>query len=285
HLEVLRKHSRPMRLQQLVRALRDRSLSRRTVVVTFDDGYADNLYNAKPLLERHDIPATVFVTTGYVGRVREFWWDELERLLLQPGTLPETLRLSINGSLCQWELGGTAFYSEDDCRHHRSWNVGKDDPTARQCLYRSLYQRLFPLPELERLKVLDELLKWAGTDSLARPTHHVLSSDEVVRLSKGGLVEVGAHTVTHPILSALPAAAQRDEIRQSKIHLEKILGFTVTSLAYPYGSYTAETADIVQEAGFGCACSASGGSVRRGGDRFQLPRVMVKDWDGDEFGR
>jgi len=151
-------------------------LPRRAVVVTFDNGYSDNLYNAKPLLERYDIPATIFVTTGCIGREREFWWDELERLLLQPGTLPETLRLSINGNPCQWELGETAHYSEDDCRHHRSWNVGKDDPTARQCLYRSLYQRLLPLSEEEREKVLDELGRWAGTEPRARSTHHVLSS-------------------------------------------------------------------------------------------------------------
>jgi peptidoglycan/xylan/chitin deacetylase (PgdA/CDA1 family) len=81
------------------------------VVITFDDGYADNLHNAKPLLERYDIPATVFVTTGHIGHEREFWGDELDRLLLQPSTLPELLGLSINGSPYQWELGEVAHYT------------------------------------------------------------------------------------------------------------------------------------------------------------------------------
>jgi peptidoglycan/xylan/chitin deacetylase (PgdA/CDA1 family) len=286
HLEVLRKHGRPMRLQQLVQALRDGNLPRRAVVVTFDDGYADNLYNAKPLLERHDTPATVFVTTCSVGRGREFWWDELARLFLQPGTLPEALHLNVGGNTSHWKLGEATTYSENECRRHRDWHYGKDnEPSLRHRLFRSLYQKLVPLSEGERRHVLEALLAWAGTDSTVRPAHRPLSPDEVVRLAEGGLIEVGAHTVTHPALPSLPIAAQRDEVHGSKTQLEEIVGRAVTSFSYPYGDYTAETAAIVQEAGFGSACSASDGIVRRGSDRFQLPRVGIRDWDGDEFDR
>ena len=154
HLEVLRKRGHPMGLQQLVQALRARNLPHRAVAITFDDGYADNLRNAKRLLEGHDIPATVFVTTGYVGHEREFWWDELDRLLLQPGTLPDRLRLSIDGSTWHWELGLAAHYSKDDYERHRSWNVlGKEDPTPRQRLYRSLHRLLYALPDGKRCTV------------------------------------------------------------------------------------------------------------------------------------
>src|ERR1051326_2045987 len=128
HLEILRKHGRPMQLHQLAQALRDGNLPRRALVVTFDDGYADNLYTAKPLLERFEVPATIFVTTGYIGRDREFWWDELERLLLQPGILPETLRLNIGAGVCEWKLGDTVCYSEDDYQQHVSWTVAKVAP-------------------------------------------------------------------------------------------------------------------------------------------------------------
>jgi peptidoglycan/xylan/chitin deacetylase (PgdA/CDA1 family) len=75
------------------------------VAVTFDDGYADNLLNGKPLLECYDVPVTVFVTSGYVGAGREFWADELERLFLQPGTLRQELCLAIKGRTHQWDLG------------------------------------------------------------------------------------------------------------------------------------------------------------------------------------
>ena len=109
HLEVLQRYGHPIYLRALAKSLQDGYVPHRTVVVTFDDGYADDLYNAKPLLERHDIPATVFLTSGCIGSNREFWWDEVDRLLLQPGTLPETLCLRINGRSTQWELQGAAI--------------------------------------------------------------------------------------------------------------------------------------------------------------------------------
>src|SRR5262245_22040769 len=76
-LDVLRQHARLLRVDQLSRALRDGDVPDRSVVVTFDDGYADNLRTAKSLLELYNVPATVFLTTGYIGQDREFWWDEL----------------------------------------------------------------------------------------------------------------------------------------------------------------------------------------------------------------
>lgn len=283
-LEVLRERAQPTRLQSLSRALAIGNRSDRPVAVTFDDGYADNSYDAKPLLERHDVPATFFLTAGYVDREHEFWWDELERLLLQPGALPATLRLSIDGSVHRWELGEAAHYGEDEYRRYRRWRIGDGEPSPRHSLYRSLHQLMQPLDEDERRKVLEELLlAWSGAGPVNRPTHRPLSSAQVSAL--GELIEVGAHTVTHPFLSALPPAAQWDEIRHSKARLEEITGSPVTSFAYPYGDYTAETATLVREAGFARACSTETGTVWRRTDPFRLPRVEVQDWDGEEFAR
>jgi glycosyltransferase involved in cell wall biosynthesis/peptidoglycan/xylan/chitin deacetylase (PgdA/CDA1 family) len=285
HLEILKKHFRPIQLQQLIKALLNGKVPRRSVVVTFDDGYADNLHNARPLLECHNVPATVFLSTGYIGQGREFWWDELDRLLLQPGKLPETLRLCINGSYHQWSLGESAHYDEDAFWRHRSWRALEDPPGSRHLIYRSLWQLLQPLPESERRKILNELLAWASAKPEGRPAYRILTQQEVVALVRGGLVEVGAHTVTHPVLSTLPTALQRDEIQQSKTSLEKILGRPITSFAYPYGDYTAETVPNVREAGFACACSTLPGVVEQDTERFQLPRVQIEDWDGQEFSR
>ena len=107
-------------------------------------------------------------------------------------------------------------------------------------------------------------------------------------MAKGRLVDIGAHTVTHPVLSLLPPAAQQAEIQGSKARLEEILGRPVTSFAYPYGlrsDYSAETVTVVKQAGFDCASSSYEDNVWRGSDRFQLPRRIVFDWDGEQFGR
>jgi peptidoglycan/xylan/chitin deacetylase (PgdA/CDA1 family) len=288
HLEVLRQHAYPIKLQQLSRALLDGNLPDRSVVVTFDDGYADNLHSAKPLLERCDIPATVFLITGYAEHEREFWWDELDRLLLQPGTLPDTLGLNLNDSTYQWRLGEAAHYSEDASQRHRGWRAGKEAPTARHYLFRTLRELLKPLTEDQQRKALDQLLTWSGAEPAVRPTQRPLTLEEVVALAQGGLIEVGTHTMTHPVLSTLPEASQREEILESKSWLEEILNRQVTSFSYPYGSrsaYTAETVSLVREAGFSCACSAFAGVVERSTDPFELPRVWVRDWDGDRFAR
>ena len=289
HLECLRHYYRVLSLKELSEALRDRQLPKRGVAVTFDDGYADNLCNAKPLLERYDIPATVFVTSGYIAQEREFWWDELERLLLHPGVLPESIRLTISGNAYQRDLGKAAQYSEEDFERNCRWNVlKKGAPSPRQDIYRSLCQLLRPLPNGVRLKVLDDLLILANARTMVRPTHRILSPDEVIRLAKEGLVEIGTHGVTHSVLSTLPLAAQRDEIQGSKVRLEVILGRPVTSFSYPYGAlsdYTVDTVNLVREAGFVCACSNFAKAIRRGADFYQMPRFLVRDWDGDEFMR
>ena len=288
HLEVLRQQARPMRLAELSEALRDGRLPGRSVVVTFDDGYFDNLHNAKPLLERHDVPATVFVAAGFVGFKREFWWDELGRLLLRPGLLPDTLSLSIEGKTYHWELGEAAEYTVEDFRSHRGWRAWNKSPTPRHSLYVSLCKLLRPIGEGERKSKLDELRGWVIAAPERSPNHRPMSPAEIGKLDQGGLVEVGAHTVTHPVLSALPPVSQRREIARSKTRLETISDHPVTSFAYPYGKpheYTPETVDLVRRAGFECACSSFAGVVRRSNDRLQLPRVYVRNWGGDRLAR
>jgi len=255
------------------------------VVITFDDGYADNLHNAKPLLERYNVPATFFLASGLIGQEQAFWWDELDRLLLQPGVLPESLSLSVDGSTYRWELGEAAYYSEEAFQSHRCWRAWEEAPSSRHSLYYSLWELLRPITEGQRRRVLRELRELAGAEPADRTSQRPLSLEEAVTLAQGELVDVGAHTVTHPPLSALPLASQRDEIVGSKAQLEELLDHPVAGFSYPHGSLSLETASMVREAGFACACATRGGLVKRSTDPFRLPRKNIEDLDGDKLAR
>jgi len=289
HLKILKRRCVPMTLGDLTRAVGDGSVPRRAVAVTFDDGYADNLYQAKPLLDREQVPATVFVTTGVLGGDRETWWDELERIFLYPGSLPGTLRLTFQGKAVVFELAQDAHYADARWHAHRAWNVQwRVDPSGRHRIYRTLCGFLRVLDEEARKGFLEKLLEWSGVETKARPSHRMLTVDELLGLVDGGGIEAGAHTVTHPVLSSLAAINQQREIRDSKRSLEELLGRRVTRFAYPYGSrsdYTAETVRLVAGEGYESACGNFPGFVWRGNDCWQLPRVLIRDWDGESFER
>jgi len=283
HLAVLRTYGHPMPLQQLVRAHREGRVPHRAVVVTFDDGYADNLHTAKPLLERYDIPATFFLTAGYVGQDREFWWDELDRLLLQPGTLPATLRLTIQGRSHTWNLNDEAAYSEAEYRRNRRRTASEGAPGSRHALYYAIWRLLQLLEDEARCSVLRDVAQWAGADAGPRTSHRVLSRDEAHALARGNHLEIGAHSVTHPFLSAQPIRMQREEIRQSKRSLEHMIERPISSFAYPFGDFMPETVSLIREAGFSCACTTLEETVWQPSDRLQWPRFEVRDWNGATF--
>jgi peptidoglycan/xylan/chitin deacetylase (PgdA/CDA1 family) len=290
HLELIGDSREPVSLAGLVAAKRDGEAPARAVALTFDDGYADNLLVAKPLLERSGVHATVFVTSGYLGGRRLFWWDELERLVLRCGHFPTTVALEIAGDISRWELAEDATYGSPDAGERAEWTVlDVDDPGPRQRMYRDLSVRLRALDEPERERVLEQLRLLSepengGADESPRPLTH----EELARLGEGGLVDIGAHTVTHSTLSGLVPDRQQDEIVGGKSELEHVLGRRVSSFAYPYGArrdFDRTTVSLVQEAGFDHACTSIPGRFSSNRDRFSIPRLPVRNWSGDELAR
>jgi peptidoglycan/xylan/chitin deacetylase (PgdA/CDA1 family) len=284
HLQVLRQRHRPIPLGLLAGS--SRALLACAVAVTFDDGYADNLLNAKPLLDRYEVPATAFVPTGRLEVDREFWWDELERVLLQPGRLPRSLHLTISDRAHDWDLGEATDYTADQAKRYSTWRAWEHPPTGRHALYRHLYDLLHLVEPAEQGTVVAKLRDWAGVAGGARQTHRSLTIEEVQSLDRSDLIEIGAHTVSHPNLAALPLEVQIREIQQSKAYLEAIVGHPVAGFAYAFGrrcDYTEQTVAQVRASGFSHACSNFGGLATPATDRFQLPRMQVQDWHGAEF--
>jgi len=284
HVEVLRRYGPVLSISDLADALSSRGLPRRAVAITFDDGYADNLHQARPILHRAGIPATVFVATGMIGRRREFWWDELERLILLPESLPEKLCVQVGAEQVRYQADPVAA---GDAARPADWTVlSGADPTPRQRLYLQLCRGLRNLTADARQVVLDELARWSPDSGRPRETYLPMSAEELVDLASGDLIEVAAHTVGHSSLAALEPQQQREQIRRSRADLQQVLGRDVTSFSYPFGSradYTAETVSHVREAGFACACANVPGVIDGETDVFQIPRLLARDWRGGEL--
>jgi peptidoglycan/xylan/chitin deacetylase (PgdA/CDA1 family) len=276
-------------LGELLTALHHRRVPDRAVVVTFDDGYADNLTNAAPILDKRGVPATVFVSSGCVQRQQEFWWDELERLILSPGRLPQHLGIHTPSGTFESDLSDMTEYSPEAARRDAGWNVLEPAANERQALYRDLTAFVAPLSAEDRESALTQLHAAAasvgaivGTEP--RPTHRPLTPAEVAALDASPVVEVGAHSVNHLRLSAQGVDEQRDEITADRDALASMCGRPMRSFSYPYGdldSYTGETVAIVRDAGFEGACSNHLGVVKPWTDPFRLPRIIVRDSSAD----
>jgi peptidoglycan/xylan/chitin deacetylase (PgdA/CDA1 family) len=285
HLQAIRRLGTPMALCDLVEAVRHGRVPDNAICLTFDDGYLDNYTAATPLLEKYDIPATIFFTTGSAGRDREWWWDEIERVFLKPGEVPDRLELEIDGTRHSWELGPSRTFTSAEQATHRGWHVNDPEaPTGRHRVFREVYRLVQPLPQDHRSRVMDELLAWGGTDQEAvRQERRAMTPEQARDLVSRGLVTAAPHTINHPALPSQPGDVKRFEIARSKQMLEEWLDREVQGFAYPYGLYDDDTVAAVREAGLGFACSGDHGKVRRGCDLFLIPRVDVMPGDGDTF--
>jgi peptidoglycan/xylan/chitin deacetylase (PgdA/CDA1 family) len=269
HLRVLRNLARPIGLEELVRGLNERSIPKRSVVLTIDDGYADVFYQAWPLLQQYEIPLTLFVATGFSGRT--FWWDGLAQMILDTPEVPPSLNLAANGFQFEWQATVS--------------RANAPDSVERLGLLHNLQRYLAPLPPAGRDEMLDQLAQIIGHRNSTEPLARGMEPDELAQLAATDLVTIGAHSVGHPALGKLSVAEQESEIHQCRAWLEEIMVRPVTAFSYPHGSYTPTTQTIVQEAGFTCACASHNDVAHSSSDLFALPRFWVPDVDGETFGR
>lgn len=241
------------------------NVSRPAVAITFDDGYADNVLEALPILEEVGVPATFFVSTGTISTTKEFWWHELEQIILEERSLPPGFTL-------------------EDARFGRSW------PTVtlreREKFYCGIVELMTNADAAHRDNWLAQLRRWAQTDEIIASTHRAMTTEELRLLARSRWVTIGAHTVTHTQLSSVPPDAQREEIVASKKQLEAWLGREVTMFSYPFGKrrhYTAETVTLCREAGFTKAAANFPGQAHRWTDPYQIPRHLVRNWPIEVF--
>ncbi len=198
-IKFLSENYKVISLTTMVKNIKDNRIDRKSISITFDDGYSDNLTNALPILKEFNVPATIFLVSGYIGQNRPFYWDEATPI--------------------------------------------KDRGSA-------------------------------------------MSLEELKRLSEESLIEMGAHTVSHPNLGKTSASEQLKEISDSKKSLESIIKQTISGFAYPFGnrgSFNKETEDIVKKSGYQYACANIHERITSKSNIYALPRFIIRDWDLEKF--
>ena len=248
-----------------VTPLRHANPTRRQVAITLDDGYADNALEAMPILASAGLPATFFITAARIGARGEAWWDRLEHMVLGSAPAAEALEFEIAGRHLWVDLRSRA---------------------ARERAHAALFWRLRPLrPNAIEpvLASLADLLRSAPKD---RDSYRWMTVDELRLLSESAGADIGAHTLTHPLLATLTPEEQRQEIEGSRALLQQMIGTAPAVFSYPHGSpdaLTDTTVQLVRDAGYEMACTAVGGVAGRESDRFRLPRNVVGDWEPERF--
>jgi peptidoglycan/xylan/chitin deacetylase (PgdA/CDA1 family) len=246
-----------MPLYDALRALDAGKLPPRTVCITFDDGYRSVHDLALPILREFKLPATVFVTSGYVGDDAGNMWND--RIIHVVQSLPAALL-----DLSDLGLGCYSLSSVEARRLSaaRLTEAGKYMPPAAR---EALVQRLEQMGGLK-----DDAL--------------MLTPAMLVALDSNN-VEIGAHTVSHPILTSLDDESARFEITAGKTQLEHLIGKPVRLFAYPNGKvgkdFDARHVEMVRQAGFTAAFTTAVGAITGDQDRFQLPRS--RPWDRIPF--
>lgn len=229
----------------------------RPVLITFDDGYDDNYHHAFPILAAHEIPATIFLSTGYIDGEQTFWYDRLAQLMLSAIPRP----VPIKG----WEAPLT---------------FSSDKPSRRAALSR-LLTWLKHVPNELRLETLRHIEAELGEAEphISQPESRPLTWNQVREMSAAG-IEFGSHTVSHPILSNLSHDDLRNELTESKHEIEGQIGKPVEVIAYPVGGPTAfndEVRRAARGAGYRLATSyISGTNVKNNLDHLALRRLHVE---------
>ena len=284
-LHVLSRFYKVISVENLVSRLGTNSILHKGICLTFDDGYRDNFFSAKPLLEKYNCPATFFIASHYVDKTEPFWWDELENIILHSSKLPQTFSVTVKEDLLEFQLENEGLLTKDEQDRHKSWVWPETPPTARSALYLAIWERLKPLPYPVLKLQLEKIKQWAGSHQHIRQDDLSMKTQQIESISNNPLFTIGIHTATHPALAYHSAETQFKEMQDCKQFLEKKLKHSVTTVAYPYGNYDSHTIAITRELQLKAAFTTEERIIMNNDNVYRLGRVQVKNWNGEEFER
>ena len=252
HVRTIKACFNPIRLDKAIEQLQAGTLPRNSVSITFDDGYADNCTVALPVLKKWGVPASFFIATGFLNGGR--MWND---------TVIESIRCVSKPTIDLNEMKLGILNTANDYEKNKSVT--------------HIISKLKHLPFDERAQAIEQLQAIIGQ---SLPDNLMMTSEQVKTLHNEGM-EIGGHTVSHPILTRVADDIALQEMQQSREFLQSLINEPVTGFAYPNGypnrDYAKVHTELAKKAGYKYAVTTAVGVVGKGADYFQLPRGGL--WD------
>jgi peptidoglycan/xylan/chitin deacetylase (PgdA/CDA1 family) len=257
HLRFYQQWYRVITFGELLRYAKDDAVPWNCLIITFDDGYADNYHTAYPLLLTMQLPATFFLPVDKIGMrpVKAYWWDRLYHYFtrLRKRDDAESVLPKLDPRLASW---------------YRDF---VEDPSG-------LFARLNAWDSVKIDALLDGMQQELCFDCEAMERSNATVDWQQIG-AMNGRIEVGSHTCSHCNLTTIDPAQQADEIGRSKKTIEQHTDRKVIAFSYPCGKYEDALKSAVRDAGYDFAVTTEPG-VNDLRDRFALKRINVWEATG-----
>jgi len=263
-VKYLHENYKIISLNECVNQIESREVKRENqIVITFDDGYADNYCNAFDVLNTFNLPATIFLITNQIESGRKFWLDQLYDIVFGEYSSQENIGKFFLNRAIQNVLLYIKYRKFISLRNKLKVMGGRERSA---------------LLERKRLDCTETQSNFSNNDSAL--------TWEKIREMKNAKITFGSHTCSHHILSRLPAEKVREEIEKSQLVIKSRLNGAIDLFAYPYGnsgSYNDYTKKILKELCFRCACTTKKGFNDENSDLFELKRIPIRNWKLSKF--
>lgn len=265
-LRYLARHYRVVTMEELLAGNERAEPARRPFcAITFDDGWSDNYEKALPLLRKYELPATLFVSTSFIGTGQTPWFYRLGHYLRILAAMPDAAcatlrmkdRLKLPVPLVDWLSISSA---------------------ERQRDIDAVIEGLKKLAGAELELLVEGLQQWLVSEGQSPDVDGtaMLNWPQVREMAVSSF-DIGSHGVTHMILTRIPRAAAGGELRESKRCIEGQIQRPVRGFSYPNGDYSDAIEELVRAAGYHYACTTEPGCVGPRDNHFQLKRIPVHD--------
>ncbi|MCG7988076.1 MAG: polysaccharide deacetylase family protein [Candidatus Thiodiazotropha weberae] len=242
-------------LSEAVQRIQNNQIEEPTAVITFDDGFHNIYSQAFPILQEFNVPATIFLATGTIGSDRTIWFTRLLRAIIET-----------QSSQLKWN--GEQYYLH-------TANYKKESSLQLQATL-----KLLPAPLLEKsLCEIEERLGFEPDSPIPDGSvFRMLTNDTIQLMRDSGLIEFGAHTVNHTILSKLDSSLKKEEIQASTADVELMAGDTCRFFAYPNGrleDFDSESMRLLKEMGIEAAVTMVPGQNKGDSPMMELNRYGI----------